>query len=53
MYDIIVLSRYYPALCNGRIANIQHIYGYLNKYTSMSIKFNAKITVYDAFKTIK
>ena len=40
MYDTIVLSWYHPDPCKGHLYNIQHIYGYLNKYNSTSINLN-------------
>ena len=40
MYATVVVLRYLPDPRKGHLSNIQHIYGYLNKYTSTSIKFN-------------
>ena len=47
MYATIVLFWFRPTPCKGHLAKIQHIYGYLKKYTSTSIKFNTEMTVYD------
>ena len=40
MYAMVVVLRYPPDPCKGHLSNIQHLYGYLNKYTSTYIKFN-------------
>ena len=42
-----------PTRARYVLTKIQHLYGYLNKYTSVSIKFNSKIPDYDNFKTIE
>ena len=52
-YVTVVLSRYIPAPCKVQISNTQHIYGYLNKYTSTSIKFNIEMPAHENFKTIE
>ena len=53
MYANLVLSRYLPGPRKVQISNIQHIYGYLKKYTSAYIMFNIEITAYENFKTIE
>lgn len=53
MYNTVVLSWYRPAPHKGFIANIQHLYYYLNEYNSTYSKFNTDIPVYDNFKTIE
>ena len=53
MYATVVLSQYFPDPRKGHITNIQHLYVYLNKYTSTSIKFNTEIHSYENFKTIE
>ena len=40
MYANVVLSQYLPDTCKVHLSNIQHLYGYLKKYTSNSIKLN-------------
>ena len=40
MYATIVLYLYCPDPHKGQISNIQHLYGYLKKYASTSIKLN-------------
>ena len=52
MYTTVVFSQFCPSPCKGHLSKIQHIYGYPNKYSSTSIKFNTEIPVYDNFKTI-
>ena len=39
-YANLVLTRYLPGPRKVQISNIQHIYGYLKKYTSAYIMFN-------------
>ena len=53
IYATVDLSQYIPAPCKGQFSNTQHIYGYLNKYTSTSIKFNIEMPTYENLKTIK
>ena len=43
IYATVVLSWYHPGPQKGYLAKIQHLYGYLKKYTSTSIKFNTVI----------
>ena len=40
MYATVVLSQYHPDTHKLHLSNIQHLYGYLKKYTSTSMKFN-------------
>ena len=53
VYATIVLYRYIPAPRKVHLDNIQHLFGFLNKYRSMSIKFNTKIPTYENFKMIE
>ena len=53
MYTTVVLLQYPPVPCKGQLSKIQHIYGYLKKYTSTSIKFNTETPDYENFKTIE
>ena len=53
MYANIVLPLYRHDLLKVHLSNIQHLYGYLKKYTSTSIKFNTEMNAYDNFKTIE
>ena len=53
MYANIVLSRCLPASHKVHLNNINHVYGYLNKYTSKSIKFNIEKHDYKKFNTIE
>ena len=53
MYATVVLSRFRPAPRKVHISKIQHLYGYLKKYTSTSINFNTDILSYDKFKTLE
>ena len=53
MYANLVLSRYLPGPQKVQLSNIQHIYGYIKKYTSTYIMFNIEITAYENFKTIE
>ena len=53
MYSTIYLSWYRPDPRKVCLAKIQHIYGYLNKYTSTFINCNTKIPTYDNFKMIE
>ena len=53
MYATVVLSQYHPAPLKGHLSNIHHLYGYLKKYTSTSIKFSTETTAYEKIKTIE
>ena len=53
IYATVFLSWYRPAPWKVHIDKIQYLYGYLNKYTYTSIKFNTEMPAYDNFKTIK
>ena len=53
MYLAIVLSQSHLDLRKVYLANIQHLYVYLKKYTSMYIKYNTEMPTYDNFKTIE
>ena len=53
MYDAIFLSRYYPAPRKGHFDKIQHLFGYLKKHTSTSIKFNTEMPDYGNFNTVE
>ena len=53
VYATAVLSQYLPTPHKGNLANIQQLYGHLNKCTSTSINCNTEISTYDNFKTIE
>ena len=53
IYDAVFLSRYCPSPCKIHISNIQHLYGYLKKYTSTYIMVNTKMPSCDNFKIIE
>ena len=53
MYATVFLLQYRPAPHKVHLSKIQHLYCYLNKYTSTSIKFNTETPDYDNFKTIE
>ena len=53
IYDTVVILWYQPASPKGHLSNIQHLYGYLNKYTSTYIKSNTETSDYENFKIIE
>ena len=52
MYATVVILQYCPAHVKGHLSKIKHLYGYLNKYTPTSIKFNTETPDKENFKTI-
>ena len=53
IYVTILLYRYRTAPRKGHLAKIQHLYGYMNKYTSTFIKFNTEIPTYENFNKVE
>ena len=49
----VVIYLYWHNPRTGHLSKIEHIYGYLKKYTSTSIKFNKKTPEYKNFNTIE
>ena len=53
IYATIVLSPYRPTPRKDHLAKMQKLFGYLNKYTSTSIKINTDMPAYENLKTIE
>ena len=52
MYATAVFCQIFSVLSKSHLDKIQHLYCYLNKNTSIFIKFNTQISLYYNFKTI-